>query len=113
MKTSDLVFIGIKGTVVALNRESGQQAWATSLRNTDFVNVVLQDEAVFATCHGEIYCLDPFTGEIRWHNELKGFGYGLATIATEHNSGIANAPALAEKRRRDEQAAASAAVAAA
>jgi outer membrane protein assembly factor BamB len=111
MKTSDLVFIGIKGSVVALSRASGEQKWATSLRNADFVNVLLQDEAVFAACYGEIYCLDPYTGEIRWHNPLKGFGVGLATIATEHNSGIGNAPTLAEKRRRDEQAAASASAA--
>jgi outer membrane protein assembly factor BamB len=108
MKTSDLVFIGIKGSVVALNRATGGQEWATSLKSADFVNVGLQDGAVLAACHGEIYCLDPFTGEMRWHNPLRGLGWGLATIATEHNSGIGNAPALAEKRRRDEQASASA-----
>jgi hypothetical protein len=48
------------------------------------------------------------TGNARWHNRLKGFGTGLATIATEHNLGGGTArPVLAEKRRRDEQAAAS------
>jgi outer membrane protein assembly factor BamB len=107
MKISDLVFIGIKGSVVALNRATGGQEWTTTLKSGDFVNVVLHDKAVLAACHGEIYCLDPFTGEIRWHNPLKGFGVGLATIATEHDPGIGNASALAEKRRSDEQAAAS------
>ena len=43
MKTSDLVFIGIKGSVVALNHFTGQQAWATRLKGSDFVNVVVQD----------------------------------------------------------------------
>ncbi len=109
MKTSDLVFIGIKGSVVALNRATGEQVWATALRRSDFVNVVLENEAILAACHGEIFCLDPFTGESRWHNPLKGLGCGLATIATEHNPGTGNAPVSAEKRRRDEQAAASAA----
>jgi len=90
-----LVCIGIKGSVVALNRATGGQEWATSLKNADVVNFVLQDEAVLAACYGEIFCLDPFTGKIRCHNPLKGFGWGLATIATEHNSGIGNAPALA------------------
>jgi outer membrane protein assembly factor BamB len=113
MKTSELVFIGIKGSVVALNRATGQQEWATHLKGSDFVNVVLLDGAVLAACYGEIFCLDPLTGNALWHNPLKGFGTGLATIATEQNPGDGNAPVLAEKRRRDEAAAASAAVVAA
>jgi outer membrane protein assembly factor BamB len=113
MKTTELVFVGIKGSVVALNRATGQQVWATRLKGSDFVNVVLQDGAVLASCHSEIFCLDPLTGNGLWHNPLKGFGTGLATIATEHNPGDGNAPVLAEKRRRDEEAAASGAVVAA
>lgn len=103
MKTSDLVFIGIKGSVIALERNTGQQVWATHLKGSDFVNVVLQDGAVLASCYGEIFCLDPLTGEGKWHNPLKGFGTGLATIATDTVS------VLAAKRRRDEEAASSAA----
>ena len=77
MKNSELVFIGIKGSVVALNSATGQQAWATPLKGADIVNVVLQHEALLATCAGEIFCLDPFTGKILWHNPLKGFGLGI------------------------------------
>ena len=113
MKTSDLVFIGIKGSVLALDRATGQQVWATHLKGFDFVNVIVQDGAVLASCYGEIFCLDPVTGDALWHNPLKGFGRGLATIATEHNPGDGNAPVLAEKRRRDEAATASAAAASA
>ena len=105
MKTSDLVFIGIKGSVVALNRATGEQVWATHLKGSDFVNVVVQEGTVLASCYGEIFCLDPLTGNARWHNPLKGFGLGLATIATEPNAGSGNAPALAEKQRRDAAAA--------
>ena len=105
MKTSDLVFIGIKGSVVALNRATGQQVWATHLKGSDFVNVVVQGGAVLASCYGEIFCLDPLTGDALWHNPLKGFGTGLATIATEHDPGTGNAPVLAEKHRRDAAAA--------
>jgi outer membrane protein assembly factor BamB len=108
MKTSDLVFIGIRGSVVALNRISGEQVWATHLKGSDFTNVVLQNGAILASCSGEIFCLDALTGDACWHNPLKGFGRGLATIATENNPGSGIAPVLAEKRRRDQQAAASA-----
>src|ERR1051326_1265230 len=102
MKTSDLVFIGIKGAVVALNRDTGQQAWATNLKGIGFVNVVLQDDSLLASCCGELFCLDPLTGNPRWHNRLKGFGRGLATIATCDHPGIHNLPVLAEKIYRDE-----------
>jgi hypothetical protein len=106
MKTSDLVFIGIKGSVIALNRFTGQQVWATCLKGADFVNVILQNEGLLASCCGEIFCLNPLTGQGLWHNPLKGFGTGLVTIAMEHTLGSRLAPVLAEKRRRDEEAAA-------
>jgi outer membrane protein assembly factor BamB len=108
MKTTDLVFIGIKGSVVALDRATGQQVWATHLKGSDFVNVVVQNGAVLASCYGEIFCLDPLTGDALWHNPLKGFGRGLATIAMEHNPGNGNASVLAEKQRRDAAASAAA-----
>lgn len=113
MNVARLVFIGIKGSVVALNRATGQQVWVTHLKGSDFVHVVLQDGALLASCRGEIFCLDPLTGVGMWHNPLKGFGMGLATIATQSNPGEANVPVLAEKRHRDQAAAVSAGMAAA
>ena len=73
---------------MALNRSTGQQVWATNLKGSDFVNVVVQDGKVLASCYGEIFCLDPLTGNARWHNPLKRFGRGLATIAAEQNQGL-------------------------
>jgi outer membrane protein assembly factor BamB len=108
MKTSDLVFVGIKGSVLALNRATGQQQWATHLKGWSFVNVVLQNDVVLASCQGEVFCLDPFNGNALWHNPLKGFGTGLATIATDSNQASASAAVLSEKRRRDEAAASAA-----
>ena len=74
MKTSDLIFIGIKGSVVALYRNTGEQAWATHLKGMDFVNLVLEDDKLLATCAGELFCLDALSGTGLWHNPLKGFG---------------------------------------
>jgi len=113
MRTSDLIFIGIKGSVVALNRATGMQEWTTHLKGYSFVNVVLEDDRVIATCYGEVFCLDALNGVTLWHNPLKGFGMGLATIATGQNPGSGNAPVLAEKLSRDQQAAAAGAGAAA
>lgn len=94
---------------MALNRATGQQVWATHLKGSDFVNVIVQDETIVASCRGEIFCLDALTGNARWHNPLRGFGWGLATIATEDTLRFGNPPVLAEKRRRDEEAASAAA----
>ena len=111
MKTSDLIFVGIKGKVVALDRATGVQVWATHLKGIDLVNVVVQNGMVLAMCHGELFCLDPLTGDAIWHNPLKGYGIGLATIAMEQSP--ANMPlVMAEQLRREQQAAAGAAAAA-
>lgn len=108
---SELLFVGIKGSVVALNRSTGQQVWATHVAGMDFVNVVVDGDKIFATAQGEIFCLDPLTGAGLWHNQLKGLGRGLVTIATADTSQYRPTPVLAEKRRRDEEAAGAAAVA--
>ncbi len=110
MKCSELVFIGIKGSVVALNRATGEQVWAMHLKGAGFVNVVLHDRAIFATCCGELFCLDATTGEGLWHNRLKGFGTDLATIALANVASGENMLAVKEKRRRDEAAASAAMV---
>ena len=108
MKTSDLIFIGIKGSVIALQRANGTQVWATHLKSSDFVNVALEQDRVLASCCGEIFCLDSLTGEGLWHNPLKGFGRGLATMAAAGLVTGGSSPVLAEKRRQDEAAAAAA-----
>lgn len=81
MINPNLVFVGIKGTVVAAKRATGQRLWETPLKGSDFVNVISEKNGVYATTHGEIFCLEPHDGQIRWHNRLKGMGVGLASIA--------------------------------
>src|ERR1041385_8801135 len=101
MKISNLVFIGIKGSVVALNRATGEQVWATPFGGSGFVNVVVEDEKVFATCSGQAFTLDAFTGEVLWKNGLKGFGFGLATTAPQGEVESGQIPLMPEKGRRD------------
>ena len=111
MKTEQLIFVGIKGSVVALDRATGQQVWATHLKGYDFVNVLVEKDAILASCRGEIFCLEPLTGRGIWHNPLKGFGMGLTTIATTQTGPDSNAAMVAEKRRRDAEAEAAGAAA--
>jgi outer membrane protein assembly factor BamB len=113
MTHSKIIYLGIKGSVLAIDPDSGRQLWVTHLKGGDFVNVVLDGDNLYAATHGEVFCLDPATGEGRWHNPLKGFGWGLVTIATETVSPNALLALFAEKRRQDQQAAANSSSAAA
>jgi outer membrane protein assembly factor BamB len=113
MKTSDLIFVGIKGTAIALERTTGKQVWATHLKGSNFVNVLLQGEQVLATTSGEVFCLNALNGDPLWNNPLTGFGLGLATISTAFASPNASASVLAEEMNRQERQHASAAGAAA
>ena len=104
---AELVFVGIGRSVVALNRATGERVWAARIKGYDFVNVVLDGGCIFATCYGEIFCLDPHTGQVQWHNPLKGFGTGLASIAADNGARSGLTAVLAEEKRQDEAAASS------
>lgn len=99
------IFVGIKGTVLAIDRKTGATEWRTDLKGSDFVNVTLQNGDLFAACRGRLYRLDPLTGAIQWCNELPGLGYGLVTIAGASQV----APGVAETKRREAAAAAASA----
>lgn len=101
------VFVGIKNTVVALDDRTGMQAWRTELRSSDYVTVLWDGEALFAANSGEVWRLDPANGSVIWHNELKGLGRGLVSLASSRLAyANANADLEMEKRRRAAQAAA-------
>jgi len=102
----DLVFVGIKGSVVAIDRGTGAIRWQTTLRGSDFVNLVMQNGDLFAASRGRLYRLDRANGDVLWCNELAGLGYGLVSIA-----GASQAAPAAEKKRRDDAASAAAAAA--
>jgi len=97
------IFIGIKGSVVAIDRATGDTMWSTHLKGSQFVTVAVDNGNVFAATYGHLFCLDPSTGYVRWTNELKGFGYGLVSIA-----GADSSPLLGEYRKRQDASHASA-----
>ena len=81
------MFIGVKGSVLAVDRGSGETLWSTHLKGSQFVTVAVEDGAVYAGTMGRLYCLDPGSGYVRWTNELPGMGYGLICIAGGDSSG--------------------------
>jgi outer membrane protein assembly factor BamB len=97
----DLVFIGVKGTVLALDRATGQEVWRQKLKGYNFTNLVREGNVVLAATRGELFCLDAADGSVRWSNPLTGLGFGLITIA-----GATQVAAIARRRADDDSAAA-------
>jgi len=79
---NDLLYLGIKGGVLAMRKSDGTVAWFTKLRRgITFVPLILDGDRIYAASCGEVSCLDAVTGTLVWHNELKGYGVGYAAIA--------------------------------
>ncbi|EEF57090.1 PQQ-binding-like beta-propeller repeat protein [Pedosphaera parvula] len=103
MPTENMVFVGIKGTAIALDRSTGDTLWQTHLAGSGYVHLVLDGENLYATTQGEVFCLDPATGDARWHNGLKGYGLGLASLVTRKGLDGGGAILMAEELQREEQ----------
>lgn len=101
MGDSGKLFLGIRGTVLALDPATGTEIWRTPLKGADFVNVVELGSRLYAATKGVIFALDPATGKVLWSNPLKGLGTSFVTIA-----GAPQVPPMASDRQRQQAAAA-------
>jgi hypothetical protein len=101
----NMIFIGIYGYALALDRATGEEVWRTSLKGSDFVTVALAGRDLLAASRGRLYCLEAASGIVRWQNDLKGLGWGLVAIAGTDVSAIAE---FERRREADASAAASA-----
>src|SRR5688572_13340050 len=100
-----LIYVGIKHSVLAFDRKTGTQVWSTALpakyrSAASLVNVVRDNDGLFATCSGEVFALDPKTGDLLWHDPLKGFGTGLATLVTDFAGGSQSVALAQEMQTR-------------
>jgi outer membrane protein assembly factor BamB len=91
---TDRLYIGIGGHIVAIQASTGEEIWRTKLRRSSFVTVCVRPGAVFGGAAGHLYCLDPGTGAIRWHNGLDGLGTSLVSFGDP----IAAAAAIAAQQ---------------
>jgi len=55
-----------------------------------------------------VFRLDPATGELVWHNKMKGLGLGVVSLASTHAPERSTSPyeTIAEQKRREAAAAA-------
>ena len=107
MAQPDLIFIGIRGSVLALDKLSGRRVWETKLKGSSFVTLLVEDNCVLAGAQGELFCLAANNGNILWQDGLKVYGFGLISIATANGS--SDMAAIAAEHNRQQQASTSAA----
>jgi outer membrane protein assembly factor BamB len=79
MTVDQLVFVGLNGWAVALDRDTGEIVWSNDEMRRGYVTLLLDGDRLIVSTNGYIYCLDPLTGRIIWHNPMKGYGAGTPT----------------------------------
>src|SRR3954447_22336721 len=107
MDTNDILILGLKKRVAAISKVDGREVWSTELSGSmgnGFVTALCDGANVFAYTGGHLHCLDLFSGQILWHSDLPGYGYGMATLALADGR---SAPDAAAVRVMLDQAAAS------
>jgi len=109
-RLAQLVFVGFNGRAAALDRDSGEIVWTNNQMKAGYVTLLLDGDRLIASTNGYIYCLDPYTGEIRWHNPMTGFGYGPTSLVSLRGQSHPLAQqAAAEDQRRNAASAGAAA----
>jgi outer membrane protein assembly factor BamB len=85
------LIIGIGSHVVSLDPRTGTELWRTQLKSSSYVTVSRAGAHIHAGAGGELWCLNAQTGEIVWHNKLRGLGRGIIAFASSVESVMAAA----------------------
>jgi hypothetical protein len=101
---SHLVFVGFNSRVAAINRHTGETVWQwkSAKGTSDYVALLLDDDQLIVSVQGYTYSLNPLTGDQQWFNPMKGFGYGIPSLASINGS--SNGGAAADVVRRQQAA---------
>jgi len=108
------LFIGANGKIAVIDAGTGRTIKEITLNpsklkgGNGFVNMLKKGGFIYAHTYGQLYCIDIGSGRTIWSNELKGFGYDLATIISDDDNNIggniaaAQAKAAADERRKSD-----------
>ena len=80
MKIDDLIFVGLNGYALALNRITGEEVWRNNQLNSGFTTLLLDGDRLIVSTNGYLYCLNPLNGEMIWENALSGLGTGITDL---------------------------------
>lgn len=87
MNLDDLVFTAFNKRVAALHRDTGEIVWQwTAPSGETYASLLLDGDRLIVCIHGYMYALEAATGRPLWSNEMKGFGFGVASLASVRGS---------------------------
>ena len=94
MKANDILLLGLKHRVTAIAKADGRHIWCTEIGGSfgssgDFITLACDDSYVFAYSGGHLHCLELSSGRLLWTDELRGYGFGLASLCVP---GFGSAP---------------------
>jgi outer membrane protein assembly factor BamB len=78
---SNPIHVALGGNVVAIDPETGHELWRRPLKPSQVMTLIRRGSRVVAAAAGELWCLNAASGEVVWHNKLKGLGIGYVAIA--------------------------------
>jgi outer membrane protein assembly factor BamB len=107
MNTDDILLLGLKGKVAAIAKRTGQPIWETEVTGgigDRFVTVLSDGQYVFAYTAGHLHCLDLRNGQVLWTNGLRGYGYGIASLALVNGAAAPELTAVQTHMLRQRQA---------
>jgi outer membrane protein assembly factor BamB len=97
MTIDQLIFVGLNGYAVALDRNSGEIVWSNNELQSGYVTLLLDGDRLIVSTGGYLFCLDPLTGKILWNNEMKGYGASapaaLVSVRGQSQQSVAQAAA--------------------
>jgi outer membrane protein assembly factor BamB len=79
MTIDQLIFIGLNGYALALNRDTGEIVWSNNELKSGPVTLLLDGDRLIVSTGGYMFCLNPLTGEVLWNNPLSGYGVAAPT----------------------------------
>jgi outer membrane protein assembly factor BamB len=82
MTIDQLIFVGLKGYALALDRDTGEIVWSNDQMKSGYVTLLLDGDRLIVSTNGYMYCLDPLTGTILWDNPLTGYGTAPTSITS-------------------------------
>ena len=94
-----LLVVGVKGRVLGINRANGDRMWETQLKGYGIVNVYVEPDRIYAATRGELYSLDPRSGNILWRNKMKGLGYGMLCFGYDPANQAVQAAVIAAQQQ--------------
>lgn len=92
----DLVYIGFNKQVFGIDRYNGSITWEwKASKGTGYIGILLDGDRLIVNCSGWTWCLDPITGSEIWHQEFKGKGTGIASMASPHGNAVGDSASQA------------------